>query len=138
MGGLFGNVIIGGQNCWKEFVHRRDANLFNLLLAVLYLTARKTMIVMRPSNDVMMSTALAAREKVVTQKVLVSSAGDRVLPLNSGDSSGCRKYWKEVETGSTAKAAGKTLTERVSLTWAISIRPAAISVLPSTERLFLF
>lgn len=67
----------------KELVHRRDANLFNRLLAVLYLTARKTMIVMRPSNDVMMSTALAAREKVVTQKVLVSSAGDRVLPLNS-------------------------------------------------------
>ena len=73
------------------------------------------MIVMSPNKDVMTSTALAAREKVVTQKVLVCSVGDSVLPLNSGDCSDCRKNAND-ETGSTAKAAGKTLTERVSLT----------------------
>lgn len=101
--------------CLKEFVHRRDANLFNRLLAVLYLTARKMMIVMSPNKDVMTSTALAARENVVTQKVLVCSVGDSVLSLNSGDCSDCRKNSND-ETGSTAKAAGKTLIERVSLT----------------------
>ena len=84
------------------------------------------MIVMRPNKDVMMSTALAAREKVVAQKVLVCSVAESVLPLNSGDVSDCRKNSKEDETGSTAIAAGKTLTERVSLTCAISVRPSAV------------